>query len=104
MARKTVKKIETVGLEILIPFNGMYKGDRSNVELTGTVQGWLNAGLARLTEAVDHGTHPTGQGAALTDDSGSVAFGAGDSGQASDEPSEGFGSGSYGSAEGFDQN
>lgn len=93
------KKTKTSRVEILVPFNGMYRGDTADVVVDERVQGWINAGLARLTEAVN-GTDQARPGAAIADDPGGVAFGAGDSSASGDEPSQGFGAGGYGAFEG----
>lgn len=97
MARKLIK---SVTIRVLTSFNGMHRDDESTIPLSSTVQGWINAGLVKV---VTHGADPAGQGGAEPDDQGGVAFGAGDSGQAGDEPGEGFGSGGYGTAPGIDQ-
>lgn len=97
MARKLIK---SVTIRVLTSFNGMHKGDESTIPLSGIVQGWIDVGLV---EEVDRGEDPAGPGAVEQADQGGVAFGAGDSGQAGDEPGEGFGSGGYGTAPGIDQ-
>lgn len=94
------KLIKSVTIRVLTSFNGMHRGDESTIPLSSTVQGWINAGLV---EVMARGTDPAGQGAVEQADQGGIAFGAGDSGQAGDEPGEGFGSGGYGTAPGIDQ-
>ena len=94
--RKT-NAAETVKVTVLIAFNGMYAGDTADTELTPAVQGWIDAGLVRID-----GANPVGPGRTVADDPRGVASGAGGSGAAGDEPSEGFGAGSYGAFAGFD--
>ena len=96
-AKKTTDKRQEV--EVLVPFNGMYRGDRAVVAIDQTVAGWINVGLVRLTEAVS-GTDQAGSGEPLTHDQGSVAQRTGDSGASGDGAGQGFGSGGYGAFEG----
>lgn len=105
MARKkaepNIPDVDFVRVTVLVAFNGMYAGDSSVVELPNeTVVGWERAGLVRLERLFDDGARSTGQSTAQQDDPGSLAFGAGDSGASGDEPSQGFGAGGYGTAEG----
>lgn len=98
-ALKTIEEPLKGRVEILVPFNGMYRGDTADVVVDATVQGWINAGLARLMEAVN-GTDQAGQGAVVADDSWGEPLRAGAGSTSGDEPSQGFGTGSYGAFEG----
>lgn len=93
--KKKTSKSELI--EIVVSFNGMYAGDTANVIIDERVQGWINAGLAKV---VDSGADQAGPGAVVADDPGSLTVGAGDGSAPGDEPSEGFGSGGYGAFEG----
>ena len=88
---------ETVKVTVLIAFNGMYAGDTADTELTPAVQGWIDAGLVRVD-----GADQVGPGRTVADDPRGVAAGARGGGAAGDEPSEGFGAGSYGAFAGVD--
>lgn len=97
MARKK-QTPKQVRVTVLVAFNGMYAGDTAVMADSDRIQGWADAGLVRID-----GTDQAGPGEPVADDPGGVAFGAGDSGASGDEPSQGFGAGSYGAPAGVDQ-
>ena len=92
--RKTVTvPVEKFGLRrvrVLVAFGDLKPGDETDLPLNPCVQGWINAGLAKV---VDDGTGQAGQGRAEQDDPGGVAGRTGDNGAAGDEQGEGPGAG-----------
>lgn len=91
MAR--IKKSVTV--RVRVSFNGMEEGDVCTVELTPRVQGWINAGVAEVT---DSGTDQAGPSSVVPDDDERVAGGAEGGVSAGGEPGEGAGAGADGTA------
>lgn len=66
MAASKKRKIVTV--EVTRSFDNFRVGDSAMVELDPLVQGWVNAGVMRLREAVQGGEDTAGPGATGADD------------------------------------
>lgn len=94
------KRTAWVHVRILRSFNGLRKGDEATLELNAKVQGWIGAGLA---EVVDGGKDPAGPGGAEPDPGAGEQGGAAGGVASGGEPGQGFGTGAFGAAEGFDQ-
>lgn len=94
MARKHVR------VRVLKSFNGLRKGDESAAVMDERLKAWVDMGLL---EVIDDGASAAGPGGAEQDNNECVQDGAPGSGPAGGEPGPGFGSGGYGSSEGFDQ-
>ncbi len=99
-AHAPARALKYARVRVLTSFNGMRRGDEADVELNPRVQGWVNAGLV---EVIGSGTGAAGPGGAEPDDHQRDAVRASGSGASGGEPGEGFGTGGYGTAEGFDQ-
>jgi hypothetical protein len=100
-AKKTpARASESARVRVRTSFNGLRKGDESDVKLTALVRAWIGMGLV---EVVAGGTDPSGPGGTEPPAAGGAAQGAGDGGPAGDEQGESFGSGGYGAPSGVDQ-
>lgn len=97
MARKT--QVQAL-VRVLVSFNDVQAGDEAILPIDTRVQGWISAGLV---EVVPDGTGAAGPGKPAKDDDKRVPAGTEGSLPTGGEPGEGFGSGAYGTAEGFDQ-
>lgn len=93
MARKIRIKART-------SFNGVRAGDSTELELTPTVQGWINAGLA---EEIKDGPSKARPSSAEPDADERKPSGADGGKPSGGGQGKGFGAGSYGAPAGVDQ-
>lgn len=94
VAREQGGKIVTV--RAVKSFNEWRINETAETKLTERILGLVAGGFLEVT---DHGEDPAGPGAAHASDSGGGAPDDPGAGSAGAEPSQGFGSGGYGSAE-----
>ena len=97
MAASKKRKIVTV--EVTRSFDNFRVGDSATVELDPLVQGWVNAGVMRLREAVQGGEDTAGQGATGPHDLGGSESGPTQESAAGAGPGEDPGPGGHGTSE-----
>lgn len=96
----TRKKTAKALVKVLRSFNGMRRGEEAVLPLTGLVQGWIAAGFM---EVVQGGQDQAGQSGPEQDADERLPLGTEGGEPTGGEQGQGFGAGSYGASEGFDQ-